>query len=132
MILPGASATAPTPRFSAPSTSVATASTGTQNHVADSMADYIAAHVSDEAVRARLLGLYAEKKSAHAIAATGEEPEASLQGITMDTIMSSLEEGSKPAKVRPAAKARDIKFLADLEEYLGAAGEAMEEDLPLS
>ena len=132
MILPGASATAPTARFSAPSTSVATASTGTQNHVADSMADYIAAHVSDEAVRARLLGLYAEKKGSHAIAATGEESEASLQGITMDTIMSLLEEGSKPAKVQPAAKARDIKLLADLEEYLGAAGEAMEEDLPLS
>ena len=63
------------------------------------MADYIAAHVSDEVVRERLLGLYAEKKSSHAIAATGEESEASLQGITMDTIMSLLEEGSKPAKV---------------------------------
>ena len=84
------------------------------------MKAYIAANVSDPQARARLLAMYEEKVGAHVLGATGEgDSDPALQGITMDDILTSLEAEEKPRR----SKAQDAKLLAELDEYLGAAGE---------
>ena len=54
------------------------------------------------------------------LGATGEgDFDPALQGITMDDILTSLEIEGKPRR----SKVRDAKLLAELDEYLEAAGE---------
>ena len=119
MLLPGQSATTlsslPYPPIPA------TTSTGTQGHTTPAdMKAYIAANVSDPQARSRLIAMYEEKVGAHVLGATGEgDSDPALQGITMDDILTSLEAEGKSYK----SKARDAKLLAELDEYLGAAGE---------
>ena len=84
------------------------------------MKAYIAAKVSNPQARARLLAMYEEKVGAHMLGATGKgDSDPALQGITMDDILTSLEAEGKPRR----SKAQDTKLLAEIDEYLGAAGE---------
>ena len=113
ILLPGQSATT----LSIP----ANTSTGTQGRTTPAdMKAYIAANISNPQDRSRLPTMYEEKVGAHVLGATGEgNSDPALQGITMDDIFTNLEAEGKPHR----SKARDAKLLAELDEYLGAAGE---------